>query len=94
MAAVLDLETFLRGMETMRGPPRRGGRLSLKPSLEGWKLHSTMERDDRPNALKPSLEGWKPCHFHHPSIVLETLETFLRGMETWRGGCDNDLSPP
>ena len=59
---VSGLETFLRGMETGRGP--RGGTLpaaALKPSLEGWKLHEAFPVGGFRDTLKPSLEGWKPA---------------------------------
>ena len=81
----INLETFLRGMET-RGPPlcQLVADGTLKPSLEGWKLFGVEHLGTDAEALKPSLEGWKPSNMMHLSGSGRGLETFLRGMETWK----------
>ena len=58
-----NLETFLRGMETMsRARAKSTAPGALKPSLEGWKQGSDVEGLNDAESLKPSLEGWKLFH--------------------------------
>ena len=82
MAAAV-LETFLGGMETVRGKARRPfGNTPLKPSLVEWKQVQGLGRLDPGASLKPSLVEWKRTEPSTLRILAKALETFLGGMET------------
>ena len=56
--------------------------MTLKPSLEGWKLGKINSINTYSIPLKPSLEGWKQLRARAEAMEAGILETFLRGMET------------
>ena len=70
-------------METSRSPTTYIGNAGAqKPSLEGWKPNQRANDTASAASQKPSLEGWK-LTVHRDNIhVVDTSETFLRGMET------------
>ena len=85
------LETFLRGMETVRQLAFLGIEHPLKPSLEGWKHEDGVYRTKTGWALKPSLEGWKlsiwPRRPRIPLALKPSLEGWkLLGWPRWDQG--------
>ena len=58
---------------------------ALKPSLVEWKRRFFAMLLASSSALKPSLVEWKLNALDHGLFNLNTLETFLSGMETGVG---------
>ena len=79
-----NLETFLRGMETLFAQFRKAcAGEPLKPSLEGWKPGGRAVKRSHGRALETFLRGMETQN-RAGGIEMTTwdLETFLRGMET------------
>ena len=82
LPGVLDLETFLGGMETCRRRPRSNHRSALKPSLVEWKpIQSDAGIEERID-LETFLGGMETSMGIGDSLPWSILETFLGGMET------------
>ena len=78
-----DLETFLGGMETVRGKARRPfGNTPLKPPWWNGNGRSPQRFVFWRRPLKPSLVEWKLGAHPVGRAGQVRLETFLGGMET------------